>query len=85
MSQGDCPKHGRWYGICHSCNKEEKENDRRETLQRLYAERDEARANIVTLEGCLREFCESIEEDCDATERQRVARSFARALLKGKA
>lgn len=19
-SQGDCPKHGRWYGICHSCH-----------------------------------------------------------------
>lgn len=22
MSHGDCPKHGRWYGICHSCAKE---------------------------------------------------------------
>lgn len=19
-SQGDCPKHGRWYGICHNCH-----------------------------------------------------------------
>ena len=27
IGAGDCPKHGRWYGLCHSCAREQRKKD----------------------------------------------------------
>ena len=50
MSQGDCPKHGRWYGICHSCHKENEERESRESWRRLYDQNEELRAKLEKAE-----------------------------------
>lgn len=33
---GDCAKHGRWYGICHSCDIDQKKQDETERRTRQY-------------------------------------------------
>jgi len=50
MSQGDCPKHGRWYGICHCCHKENEEREDRKSRKRLYDENEELRVKLAKAE-----------------------------------
>lgn len=55
-----CPKHGLYYGICHSCDFEKKEEDRL-WLTGRYRERAE------TAEAALAGFCKVLGKEGDVT------------------
>ncbi len=80
IGAGDCPKHGRWYGICHSCAHEAKKKDEWDDKQRLYRriEQLEAeRALFVKLEEAVNRS-NNMADVIQALREHRAAREAAK-------
>ena len=81
IGAGDCPKHGRYYGICHSCAKDQDRQTTKEVWDRLIADNAAMLAEIDRLKNELAAACEHVERLCAEREKYRdIARASDRTI-----